>query len=121
MLRRLTDDPDRPYVVVLGGIKVSDKLAVISALLPKVDRLLVGGGMCFTFLKAQGLEVGDSLLEDDQVDTCRRLLERAGDQIVPADRRRGRRRLLRRRADPHGRRPTRSRPAGRAWTSARSR
>ena len=58
VLRRLTDDPDRPYVVVLGGSKVSDKLAVIEALLPKVDRLLIGGGMCFTFLKAQGHEVG---------------------------------------------------------------
>jgi phosphoglycerate kinase len=73
-------------VVVLGGSKVSDKLAVIEALLPKVDRLLVGGGMCFTFLKAQGHEVGDSLLEADQVDTCRRLLAEAGDKIVlPTD------------------------------------
>ena len=79
-------DVDRPYVVVLGGSKVSDKLGVISALLPKVDRLLVGGGMCFTFLKARGFEVGDSLLEADQVDTCRRLLERDGDRIgLPAD------------------------------------
>jgi phosphoglycerate kinase len=76
----------RPYVVVLGGSKVSDKLGVISALLPKVDRLLVGGGMCFTFLKARGFEVGDSLLEDDQVETCRRLLARDGDRIgLPAD------------------------------------
>jgi phosphoglycerate kinase len=86
VLRRLTSDPERPYVVVLGGSKVSDKLAVIEALLPKVDRLLVGGGMCFTFLKAQGHEVGKSLLESDQVDTCRRLLEEAGDRIVlPVD------------------------------------
>ncbi len=77
---------DRPYVVVLGGSKVSDKLAVIDSLLPKVDRLLVGGGMCFTFLKAQGHEVGDSLLEPDQVDTCARLLAEAGDKIVlPTD------------------------------------
>ena len=77
---------DRPYVVVLGGSKVSDKLGVISALLPKVDRLLVGGGMCFTFLKARGFEVGDSLLEADQVETCRRLLERDGDRIgLPVD------------------------------------
>jgi phosphoglycerate kinase len=76
----------RPYVVVLGGSKVSDKLGVISALLPKVDRLLVGGGMCFTFLKARGFEVGDSLLEDDQVETCRRLLARDGDRIgLPTD------------------------------------
>ena len=86
VLRRLTSDPERPYAVVLGGSKVSDKLAVIEALLPKVDKLLVGGGMCFTFLKAQGHEVGRSLLEADQVDTCRRLLDEAGDRIVlPVD------------------------------------
>ncbi|MGY1709776.1 phosphoglycerate kinase [Geodermatophilus sp. SYSU D00758] len=82
VLRRLTTDPERPYVVVLGGSKVSDKLAVIEALLPKVDRLLVGGGMCFTFLRAQGHGVGGSLLEEDQVETCRRLLAEAGDRIV---------------------------------------
>jgi len=89
VLSQLTaHDPDmpRPYVVVLGGSKVSDKLGVISALLPKVDRLLVGGGMCFTFLAARGFEVGDSLLEADQVETCRRLLRRDGDRIgLPAD------------------------------------
>ncbi|HET6393000.1 MAG TPA: phosphoglycerate kinase [Blastococcus sp.] len=86
VLTRLTADPERPYVVVLGGSKVSDKLAVIEALLPKVDRLLVGGGMCFTFLAAQGHGVGGSLLEADQVDTCRRLLAEAGDRIVlPVD------------------------------------
>jgi phosphoglycerate kinase len=86
VLTRLTTDPERPYVVVLGGSKVSDKLAVIEALLPKVDRLLVGGGMCFTFLAAQGHGVGGSLLEADQVDTCRRLLAAAGDRIVlPVD------------------------------------
>jgi len=86
VLRRLTDDPDRPYVVVLGGSKVSDKLAVIESLLPKVDRLLVGGGMCFTFLAAQGHGVGDSLLEEDQIDNCRRFLAESGDKIVlPSD------------------------------------
>jgi phosphoglycerate kinase len=86
VLTRLTTDPERPYVVVLGGSKVSDKLAVIEALLPKVDRLLIGGGMCFTFLAAQGHGVGGSLLEADQVDTCRRLLAEAGDRIVlPVD------------------------------------
>ena len=69
--------PTRPYVVVLGGSKVSDKLAVIDSLLPKVDKLLVGGGMCFTFLAAQGHEVGDSLLEADQIDTCRAAARRA--------------------------------------------
>ncbi|WP_222267128.1 phosphoglycerate kinase [Modestobacter marinus] len=82
VLTRLTQDPERPYVVVLGGSKVSDKLAVIEALLPKVDTLLVGGGMCFTFLAAQGHGVGKSLLEADQVDTCRRLLAEAGNRIV---------------------------------------
>jgi phosphoglycerate kinase len=86
VLRKLTESPQPPFVVVLGGSKVSDKLAVIDALLPKVDRLLVGGGMCFTFLKAQGYEVGDSLLEQDQVDNCKRLLEESGDKIVlPTD------------------------------------
>jgi phosphoglycerate kinase len=86
VLTRLTTDPERPYVVVLGGSKVSDKLAVIEALLPKVDRLLIGGGMCFTFLAAQGHGVGKSLLEADQVDTCRRLLAESGEKIVlPVD------------------------------------
>ncbi|MBG6106259.1 phosphoglycerate kinase [Micromonospora vinacea] len=86
VLSKLTGDPERPYVVVLGGSKVSDKLAVIEALLPTVDRLLIGGGMCFTFLKAQGLEVGTSLLEKDMVETCRNLLERSGGKIMlPVD------------------------------------
>ena len=71
VLRRLTETPDRPYVVVLGGSKVSDKLGVIDNLLGKADRLLIGGGMVFTFLKAQGHEVGKSLLEEDQLETCR--------------------------------------------------
>jgi phosphoglycerate kinase len=86
VLRRLSEDTDRPYAVVLGGSKVSDKLGVIDALLPTVDRMLIGGGMCFTFLAAQGHGVGDSLLEADQVDTCRRLLAEAGDKLVlPTD------------------------------------
>jgi 3-phosphoglycerate kinase len=86
VLRRLTENPDRPYVVVLGGAKVSDKLAVIESLLPKVDRLLIGGGMCFTFLKAQGHEPGTSLLEAEMVDTCADLLARAAGKIVlPVD------------------------------------
>ena len=71
MLDRLTENPERPYTVVLGGSKVSDKLGVISHLLPRVDRLLVGGGMLFTFLAAQGHKVGASLLEADQLDTVR--------------------------------------------------
>ncbi len=86
VLRKLTEDPARPYVVVLGGSKVSDKLGVIEALLPKVDRLLIGGGMCFTFLAAQGHEVGGSLLEADQVEHCGTLLAGAGDRVLlPVD------------------------------------
>jgi phosphoglycerate kinase len=89
VLRRLTQEPERPFVVVLGGSKVSDKLGVIDNLLGKADRLLIGGGMVFTFLKAQGHEVGTSLLEDDQLDVCREYLARAeqsGVQIVlPTD------------------------------------
>ena len=84
VLSRLTGDPGRPYLVMLGGSKVSDKLAVIRALLPKVDALLVGGGMCFTFLKAQGHGVGDSLLEADQLDNCRDLLA-SGKISLPTD------------------------------------
>jgi phosphoglycerate kinase len=86
VLRRLTGAPERPYVVVLGGSKVSDKLAVIESLLPTVDRLLVGGGMCFTFMAAEGQGVGDSLLEADMIDTCKRLLAEHGEKIMlPAD------------------------------------
>lgn len=89
VLRRLTEDPERPFVVVLGGSKVSDKLGVIDNLLGKADRLLIGGGMVFTFLKAQGHEVGKSLLEADQVDTCRGYLERAAETgveiLLPTD------------------------------------
>jgi phosphoglycerate kinase len=85
-LRRLTEAPQRPYAVILGGSKVSDKLAVIEALLPKVDTLLVGGGMCFTFLAALGHPVGESLLEKDMVDVCARLLKASGDTIrLPGD------------------------------------
>ncbi|MHA6782583.1 phosphoglycerate kinase [Pseudonocardia saturnea] len=84
VLRTLTESPKRPYAVVLGGSKVSDKLAVIEALLPKVDALLVGGGMCFTFLAAQGYGVGDSLLEREQIGTCRTLLE-SGKILLPTD------------------------------------
>jgi phosphoglycerate kinase len=77
VLRRLTTAPARPYVVVLGGAKVSDKLGVISNLIEKVDALAIGGGMVFTFLKAQGFEVGKSLLEEDQLETVRGLIEQA--------------------------------------------
>ena len=86
VLRRLSATPERPYAVVLGGSKVSDKLGVIRALLPKVDALLVGGGMCFTFLAALGHGVGSSLLEAEMVDTCKELLAEGGDRIVlPSD------------------------------------
>ncbi|PWR06440.1 phosphoglycerate kinase [Micromonospora sicca] len=86
VLSKLTSEPERPYVVVLGGSKVSDKLAVIEALLPTVDRLLIGGGMCFTFLKAQGHEVGSSLLEEEMVETCGNLLQRSeGKIMLPVD------------------------------------
>ncbi len=89
VLRRLTHDPDRPYVVVLGGSKVSDKLGVIDNLLGKADTLLIGGGMVFTFLAAQGHEVGQSLLEADQLDTCRTYLARAEETgveiVLPTD------------------------------------
>ena len=83
VLKKLTEDPERPYVVVLGGSKVSDKLAVIDNLLTKADRLLIGGGMVFTFLEAQGHDVGKSLLEEDQVDTCKDYLRRADESGVP--------------------------------------
>ncbi|OAK54281.1 phosphoglycerate kinase [Rhodococcoides kyotonense] len=86
VLKTLTETPQRPYAVVLGGSKVSDKLAVIEALAPKVDTLVIGGGMCFTFLAAQGQSVGSSLLQDDMIDTCKDLLERFGDVIhLPKD------------------------------------
>ena len=89
VLRALTTDPERPYAVVLGGSKVSDKLAVITNLLGVVDRLLVGGGMCFTFLAAQGYGVGDSLLEADQLGAVRGMLADAKDRgvqlLLPTD------------------------------------
>ncbi|HEY4992482.1 MAG TPA: phosphoglycerate kinase [Nakamurella sp.] len=86
VLRKLTVDPDRPYAVILGGSKVSDKLGVITSLLPRVDSLLIGGGMAFTFLAAQGHGVGASLLQQDQIETCKQLLAENGDKIVlPTD------------------------------------
>ncbi|MCD0444876.1 phosphoglycerate kinase [Glycomyces sp. A-F 0318] len=77
VLSKLTGKPEQPYVVILGGAKVSDKLAVIDNLLDKVDTLIVGGGMMFTFLAAKGHEVGSSLLEKDQIEVCKSYLERA--------------------------------------------
>ncbi|MCW2785676.1 MAG: pgk [Marmoricola sp.] len=89
VLRRLTESPERPYVVVLGGSKVSDKLAVIDNLLEKADTLVVGGGMVFTFLAAQGHGVGSSLLEKDQIPVCLEYLRRAEESgvqiLLPTD------------------------------------
>lgn len=89
VLKRLTEEPRRPYVVVLGGSKVSDKLGVIEALLGTADTILVGGGMVFTFLAAQGHEVGKSLLENDQLDVVRGYLESAKERgveiVLPTD------------------------------------
>ncbi len=88
-LRKAVEDPERPYVVVLGGSKVSDKLGVIANLLTKADKLLIGGGMVFTFLKAQGYEVGSSLLEEDQVETVKGYLATAAGSgveiVLPTD------------------------------------
>ncbi|MBA2768315.1 MAG: phosphoglycerate kinase [Sporichthyaceae bacterium] len=89
VLRRLTGEPERPYAVVLGGSKVSHKLGVIDNLIESVDTLLIGGGMVFTFLKAQGHEVGRSLLEEDELDTVRGYLQQAEDKgveiVLPVD------------------------------------
>ncbi|MGH9288347.1 MAG: phosphoglycerate kinase [Acidimicrobiales bacterium] len=86
VLLGLRTDPRRPFVAVLGGSKVSDKLSVVEALLDVADALLIGGGMCFTFLAAQGNPIGTSLFEDDMVDDCRRLLDGHGDRLVlPTD------------------------------------
>lgn len=85
VLGGLLEGARRPFVAVLGGSKVSDKLGVIEALLARVDTLLVGGGMCFTFLAAQGHSVGESLCEPDQVETCRKLLASGHDIRVPSD------------------------------------
>jgi len=89
VLERLTTSPERPYAVVLGGSKVSDKLGVIDHLLPSVNKLLIGGGMLFTFLAAQGHKVGKSLLEVDQIETCQNYLKRAAELgvevVLPTD------------------------------------
>ncbi|KAA0931633.1 MULTISPECIES: phosphoglycerate kinase [Streptomyces] len=89
VLKKLTEDVERPYVVALGGSKVSDKLAVIDQLLGKADKLLIGGGMAFTFLKAKGYEIGASLVQDDQLPAVTEYVERAAkngvELIVPVD------------------------------------
>lgn len=89
VLKRLTEDPQRPYVVVLGGAKVADKLAVIDNLLGKADRLLIGGGMLFTFLAAQGHEIGKSLFDAESLEACKGYLARAQESgveiVLPVD------------------------------------
>ncbi|WP_405944867.1 phosphoglycerate kinase [Streptomyces sp. NBC_01020] len=89
VLKKLTSDVKRPYAVVLGGAKVSDKLGVIDHLLDRADRILIGGGMAYTFLKAQGHEVGSSLLQEDQIPVVREYLERANAKgvefVLPVD------------------------------------
>ncbi|MGW0556345.1 phosphoglycerate kinase [Streptomyces sp. NPDC002926] len=89
VLKKLTDEVERPYVVILGGAKVSDKLGVIDALLGKADRILIGGGMAYTFLKAKGYEVGISLLQEDQIPTVTEYMERAEkngvELVLPVD------------------------------------
>lgn len=88
-LSRVTTEPQRPFVVVLGGAKVADKLAVIENLLDKADRLIIGGGMAYTFLKAKGWEIGDSLLDEEKVDTVRGYIETAEkngvELVLPVD------------------------------------
>jgi phosphoglycerate kinase len=86
VLQRLTSSTKRPYAVVLGGSKVSDKLGVIESLATKADSIVIGGGMCFTFLAAQGYSVGTSLLQTEMIDTCRQLLDTYADIIrLPVD------------------------------------
>jgi 3-phosphoglycerate kinase len=85
-LSRLLDEPEQPFVAILGGAKVSDKLGVIDNLLERVDHLLIGGAMCFTFLRARGADVGGSRVEEDQLDTVAGLIEHAGDRLhLPVD------------------------------------
>ena len=85
ILLKVRNKPKRPFVAILGGSKVSDKLGVIDALVQVVDKLLIGGGMCFTFLKAQGQQVGSSLLEEGQIDYCKELLASGAPIILPHD------------------------------------
>lgn len=86
VLKKVAEAPERPYVVVLGGAKVSDKLGVIEALAQKADKVIIGGGMCYTFLAAQGINVQESLLQEEQIDKCKELLKQFGDKLVlPVD------------------------------------
>ena len=81
-LSRVLDDPERPFVAILGGAKISDKIGVIENLLDKVDQLIIGGGMAYTFLKAKGLSVGNSIVEIDSLDLANALLQKASDRNV---------------------------------------
>ncbi|MBL7978987.1 MAG: phosphoglycerate kinase [Bacteroidetes Order II. Incertae sedis bacterium] len=84
-LSKVLEAPERPFVAVIGGAKVSDKIGVIEALLPKVDHLLIGGGMTFTFLKAKSVAIGKSLCEDDKLELALALMEKAGEKLVLPD------------------------------------
>ena len=85
ILLQVRNKPKRPFVAILGGSKVSDKLGVIDALVQVVDKLLIGGGMCFTFLKAEGQQIGSSLLEEGQIDYCKELLASGAPIVLPHD------------------------------------
>lgn len=86
MLGKAVDEPVRPFVAILGGAKVSDKIAVIENMLDKADKVIVGGGMAYTFAKAMGHEVGNSLLEEDKIDLAKSIIEKGGDKLVlPVD------------------------------------
>ncbi len=89
VLSEALENPKRPFVAILGGAKVSDKLGVIENLLPKVDKLIIGGGMAYTFLKAQGYAIGDSLLDEEKIDDCARLINEAKEKgtelLLPSD------------------------------------
>jgi len=88
-ITKVNQHPEKPFVAILGGAKVSDKLAIIKNLMPKTDKIIIGGGMMFTFIKARGGEIGSSLCEPDMIDTCRNLLEEAAKQgvefLLPVD------------------------------------
>jgi len=85
-IKNSVDNPTRPFVAILGGSKVSDKIGVIENLLEKADKVIVGGGMTYTFMKAQGIEIGNSLCEDDKLDLAKQLLDKAGDKLIlPVD------------------------------------
>ena len=121
ILETLLGDPKPPMVSVMGGAKVSDKILIIENLLPKVDHLLVGGAMTYTFLKAQGHAIGKSRCEADKLDEARKLLEKAGAEARPARRPPGRRPPPTRPPRPRSSTAPTSPKAGSAWTSARRR